>query len=79
MCASAAHLTLMGSLIIVVVVSRPSVQIDVQLVEVQVEPLLERDLIKLLQDGCMKALADAVRPRVGRALVLLCSTSLTAK
>jgi len=48
------------------IIGQPSVKIGWPFIERQVERLAKRDLIKLLQDGFMKAFADAVRLRMLR-------------
>lgn len=60
--ASAAHLTLMGSL--VVVIGQPGIQIGLQFFRREVEPSAEGDLIELLQDGFVEAFADSVGLRM---------------
>ena len=49
---------------VVVVISQPVVQIVLQLFNRAVDLAPERDLIKLLQNGFMKALADSISLRM---------------
>ena len=49
---------------VVVVVRQPVIQIDLQLLDGLVNLASERDLVELLQDGLVEALADAVGLRV---------------
>src|SRR5262249_51834611 len=47
----------------IIVVDQPGVEIGLQLVDRVIDLLAERNPVKLVQDGAMKALADAVRLR----------------
>ena len=52
----------------IIVVFQPFVQIGLQLIEATIELLAERDLVELLQDRLVEALADTV----GRVLPRFC-------
>ena len=57
-CSAAKHFSLMRALLVVVM--QPFIQIGLQRVHAVVKFLAERDLIKLLQDRLMEALAHTV-------------------
>ena len=52
----------MGSLPVVVIY--PGIQIGLQLIQRQIELLAERDLVKLLQNGFVETLANAIGLRM---------------
>ena len=60
-CSAATHFALMRALVVVVV--QPVIQISLKRIDAVVELLAERDLVKLLQGGLVKAFTDAVRLR----------------
>ena len=57
-CAPAAHLALMRAL--VVVIGQPFIEIGLHLVDGPVNLAPERDLVKLVENRLVEALADAV-------------------